>query len=86
MRQLIFASIYIVQYVALYGIIFALNRIFGLVISTNPFSAQMFLSALITGIPLGLLLFKFLVNNWIVVLLSLLHYFIISSLWNFVIT
>ena len=78
----IFIGIYITQYVVIYLLLLTLNRTFGLEISQHAFSIPMLITVLLTGTPLFFMLHKLEKSNRFIIVMSVLHYYIISVSLN----
>ena len=83
-NKLLFMGIYVVQYTVIYGILFALNRMFGLEVSQHAFSIPMFITVIVTGVPLFYILHQLEKNSKFIFVLSIVHYFIISTFLNII--
>ena len=83
-NKLVLIGIYIVQYVVIYMIIFALNRVLGLEVSRDAFSISRFVTIFIMGVPLMFLLVKLENSMWVLLVLGILHVFIISTFLNII--
>jgi len=83
-NKLVLIGIYIVQYVVIYMIIFALNRVLGLEVSRDVFSISRFVTIFLMGVPLMFLLVKLENSMWVLLVLGILHVFIISAFLNII--